>query len=1032
MSFVPLHVTSCYDFLNSAIKFDSLFSKLKDYKYSSCGIADLNTMFGYARFAQLASANKIKPIYGLDVVVNNNNLTLFAINENGYKNLIKISYEKSLNNQDSQLNIEDLQRFSSNIVAVISTRYSQIFATKDEDQIAKDLRIFDKIFGSNLYIGLESYSNLILSDDEISTIKRVRHFIEKYPYQLVAFPHIKYLNAEDVSKYDILQAIKNQTTLVEETLEPKGENYLKNPAELHFSYSNEELEATNLIAEKCNFTFGNKNGKLLKFDHNIDSKSKLKEDALKGLKELGLSEKKEYIERLNYELEVIDEMGYNDYFLIVAEYVNYAKNNNILVGPARGSAAGSLVSYCLNITEIDPLEYNLLFERFLNRERVSMPDIDVDFEDTKRNLVVNHLKEKYGSEKVSNICTVANSKVRGALRDIGRVFAKNEDDIDILCNLLIDPKKDFNESYKTIQSFREKVESDKYYFDLVQLANKILKYPRQRGIHAAGVVLNDEPLLNNIPLVYDTSINGNITQIEAEYLEKMGYLKMDILGLTNLSTIHLILDLIEKNKGIKLNFRDIPVEDPSIYPLLNAGFTMGIFQLESEGMNSAIQRVKPTSINDVISILALFRPGPMGNIDTYANRKNNKEKVTYLSPELEEILSETYGIMIYQEQVMQIAQKMAGFSLGKADILRRAISKKKASIMDKMKQEFISGCISKGYSKNVAESTYDLIEKFAQYGFNKSHSVAYAFITNKMAYLKAKYPFEFYIGVLAGIAGSSDSKFIKYINEIKQRKINIELPNINKSSYIFTIDNNKSMIMPFTIIKGLNNKTTDSIIKERMQNGEYKDIFDFILRTYDYRIGQEQIEKLIKSGCFDSFVSNREAILVKLPLLFQKASLIIKSKGQSSLFNDPIKFDLNVKEDKFDKAINELELVGLMISCNPINEISKINNLNYDATIQNYEHNKYHDLVGILNGIKTISTRKTKKQMAYLSIMDANGDAISVTLFPEKYDRFAEILKKKSIYYFTGSMKSRNGKNEFYADEVKKLEVKKNEETGNN
>ena len=1030
MSFVPLHVTSCYDFLDSSVDFDNLFLKLKNFNYRACGLTDFNTMFGYYKFHEISTKYNVKPVYGLDVRVENNTFSLFAMNENGYKNLIKLSYIASKNKESNEINIEDLQRFSSNLVAVISTKTSSIFNTTDIELLTKSLHKFDKIFSSNLFIGLEIYSSVYMDDEEFQKIKRLRDYVQKYPYTLVAFPHIQYLEKNDQIRLDILTSIKNQTTLDEKIhSEAQGDNYLKNPAELEYLYTKDEIEATNIVVEKCNFKFFQERGKLLKFSEN-DSKILLENLAHEGLKKLGFEGNQIYEERLNKELTVIDKMGYNDYFLIVSEYVNFAKNNDIIVGPGRGSAAGSLVAYCLNITEVDPIKYDLFFERFLNEERVSMPDIDVDFEDFRRDAVVNHLKDKYGVDRVCNICTIQTEKARGSLRDIGRVYGIEQNDIDALCKLLTNPRLNLRESYKEIESFRNKVNSDDYYLQIVSLAQKIIELPRQRGIHAAGVVLNEEPLIEGIPLIFDESIGGNVTQIEAPYLEKMGYLKMDILGLTNLTTIHLILDLIDRNRGIKLKFEDIPIEDPAIYEIINDNLTMGIFQLESAGMNNAIRKVKPTNINDIISILALFRPGPMGNIDDYADRKNHNRKIKYISKDLEEILAPTYGIIIYQEQIMQIAQKAAGFTLGKADILRRAISKKKISEMEKLKIDFVNGCINNGYSKENAKEIYELIEKFAAYGFNKSHSVAYSIITNRMAYLKAKYPQEFYIGVLASIGGNGDSKYHKYIDEIKRRNIKIKLPNINKSSNIFTIEND-AMIIPFTVIKGLNTRSIEIILEERTKNGKFESVFDFILRTYEYKFSQDQLEKLIYSGCFDDFTKNRTAIINKLPVLFQKASLIYKSKGQSSLFNEPILFNENEPQNKFAIIMKEYDLIGLMISYNPLIDIAKFNKLNHSYPLNKVKPNTLSCVLGWIINIKNINT-KNHEQMCFATCIDSSGDIFDITILPKVFNSYAEIIVKNNILLFKGKLQNRKNSAEFVASDIKEMEKINYEETDNN
>ncbi|MEG0033994.1 MAG: DNA polymerase III subunit alpha [Bacilli bacterium] len=1024
MNYVPLHINTAYSFLSSSVLIDKLILKLKKINIDKCGIADNGTLFSWPSFDEKCNENKISPLFAIDVNIEGNLFTIYASNEEDYKQIIKIS-EITANRADFSITYDEIKSLSSSLVAVISTESGNIFFNTSIDEINENLKKYVKLF-STLYVGIESYSF------NKERVKIIREFLLKYPHDFLAFPHIKYLKTEDAISLKILDCIKKNEHLdFDAEIEESGEYYLKDELEINKDYLENELLNTIIFSNKFDFKINIKRGELLKFNSEV-SKTSLASLVNKGLVELKLDHIKEYTERLDYELNIIDKMGYNDYFLIVQDYVNFARKHGILVGPGRGSAAGSLVSYLLNITKVDPLKYDLLFERFLNTERISMPDIDIDFEDSRREEIVTYLKQKYGYDRVANIVTIQTIQAKQSLRDLARVYSLNSRDIDDLCKLLTNNKFSLMQSYKNIEVFRNKINADEYYQKIFKLALKIENCPRQHGLHAAGIILNNNELETSLPIFYDENIKSNITQYEMGFLEKQGFLKMDLLGLTNLSTIQFILQLIKNNRDIDLSFDDIPIDDPIIFDgLINKLMTNGIFQLESAGMNNAIAQVKPTCFNDITAILALFRPGPMANIPIYAERKNKHTKISYIVPELEPILKPTYGIIIYQEQIMQIAQKIASFSLSEADILRKAISKKNASQMESLKAKFIKGAITNNYTNEKAKELYLLIEKFALYGFNKSHSVAYAMISTKMAYLKAKYPEEFYIAILSSVVGTNDAKFKNYLTEMSKRNINISTPSINKSQKIFSINNGK-LIMPLSTIKGLMSTITDAILYERTQNGEFKDFYSFIYRMYDYTLTEPTLEKLIKSGCFDEFTTNRAALLAAIKDILRAVSLEKKTKGQCSIFGDNFTYNLDLAEDIMQRSKDENDLLGIMVTNNPLATIKAEYKDIISTPIGEFGDSMNVTLFAFIESKKIITTKSTNKQMAFLTVFDEFNTKIDVTIFPNLYTTSAEIIAKNNIVLIKGHTEVGNRGLQLIADEIKLIKEDKNDEKNYN
>ena len=1006
MDFAPLHIYSSYSLLKSGLDFDRIFKSAKKNKINHLGICDFNTLSGIPEFYSLCLKNDIKPLIGCDINVkyNDTNLTisLFCTDEESYLSLVKIV--SSINNNQSSL--ENIKNELKSLVCVLPTFTNSIEFLLNEP---KKLFDFNKLF-KDFYLGIENYSN-----KNLDYINRIRAFAANHSYKKIAFPLVKYQKHSDEITIEILDAIANDKLI--EVKEKSGDNFFPSNDLMNLYYEEDELNNSIKLVESSSFNFDVKRGSLLKFSNN--SKEILTSNCLRSLKFLNIDDDI-HNDRLRYEIDVISQMGYCDYFLIVADYVKFAKENNILVGPGRGSAAGSLVSYLLGITMIDPLKYDLLFERFLNKERVTMPDIDIDFEDIKREKIINYLIQKYGRERVANIITYQSIGAKQSLRDIGRVYQYPSRDIDILAKAIPNNKIDLHSAYIQVPAFKNLVDSDDYYLEIVRLAAKIEGLKRQSSLHAAGIILNNDDISLTLPINKDSE--GNIiSQYEMNYLESQGFLKMDILGLRNLTIIHKCLDLIKENKNIELKYENIPYDIPEIYEMISKGLTSGIFQLESSGIKKAIEKLQPSNFDDIVALLALFRPGPMDSIEDYAKRKSSITPVSYIVKELEPILKSTYGIIIYQEQIMQITQVIAGFTLSQADIFRRAISKKDASKMEMLKNDFISGAVKNGFSYQIGEKIYERILKFADYGFNKSHSVSYAVITCQMAYLKYKYPYEFYIALLEIGSSNNDTKFSEYISEFKKQGYTIYLPDINVSTIEFKIHKN-GLIIPFSSIRGIKLDVMQAIIYEREKNGLFKDLLDFTYRLMPYGINDLQIIRLIDAGCFDSLCPSRASLRGNVPNAIRYAMLFGDDKQQMSLltreYSERPRF-IEYKDNELENFELEYEALGFTVSKTILHykkeelENKGIKDIDYILT-----KNSREPFACLLKSKKIINTKKGQP-MAFLKVFDESNE-LEVTLFPETYAKYLMTLETNSVFIIKGYYQK--DKQSFIAETITLLE----------
>lgn len=976
--FTSLYVKTNYSLLSSLVSIDNLILYAVEHKLSALAICDDN-MTSTKIFYDKCIKNNIKPIIGLDLKYNNSNILMYAKNFIGYQSLIKLSTISS----ERDITITDLETYNNDVVVVLPY--------KDFALYNELTRLYD-----NLYIGV---LNKIEEKESYKVTKNVV-FINK----------VLYLNKKHEKYLKYLFMIRDSKTIADDVTFKDNYNYML-LSDATSLVSNEALNNTNVIADMCNLELSKRNDLLPVYDTNIDSDQYIVKLSVAGLnKRLGGNVSDVYKKRLIYELDVIKRMGFSNYFLVVYDFIKYAKKNNILVGPGRGSAAGSLVAYSLGITEIDPIKYDLLFERFLNPERVSMPDIDTDFPDIYRNNIIEYVRNKYGEKRVSGIITFGTMAAKLVLRDVGRVLNIPPKTIDTLCKKIPTVTKDkLKDFYNRDENFRNIINSSDKLMLLYEISTLIEGFPRHISTHAAGVVMSRIDLDRIIPLVRNDDIY--ISGYTMEYLEELGLLKMDFLGIKNLTTIMNIIADIESSLGIKINFSDIPLDDPDALKLFETADTCGIFQFESEGMKNFLRKLKPNTIYDIFAAIALFRPGPAVNIDSYIRRKHGLEQVTYLDPSLKGILSSTYGIIIYQEQIMQIANVMAGFSYGEADILRRAMSKKKLDLLKGEEIRFIEGSVKRGHKEEDAKRVFDLILNFANYGFNKSHSVSYAIVAYKMAYLKAKYPKFFFSNLLSSVIGS-EVKTIEYINEARKLGINVILPDINRSTNKYEVVDN-GILFPLSNIKNVGIVTCKDIINSRGDG--FSDIYDCFSKILSRNVNKSTLEALIDVSCFDSFGYNKKTLYYNLDNLINYATLT-KDLDPDLV----IKPDIEIM-DEFSKGellSNEKASLGFYLSSHPTTIYkSRTSNVVNLADIKNY-FGKRIELLVMIDKVRVVNTKNNDRMAFYLASDDtAQTD---LTLFPKAYEKYKDI-DKGEIVLVKGEVQRRFDKYQIIVNEIKRI-----------
>ena len=945
--YTPLYIKTDNSLLSSLINIDELIKYALKNNISSLSITD-NNMYGVIEFYNKCIINNIKPIIGLELTIENKKIILYCIDNNGYKNLIKLSTI----NSEKTIDYDNLKKYSASLICIVLYKDMDIYETLE--------KIYEKI-----YIG---YKN----EFEYEKIQNTNK---------VYINQICYLNEFDDIYLKYLTAIKNSQLIenVENVLINNNLILEKDLLKLNFDLTNNYE-----ITKMCNIKIEHEDNLIPKFKcpDSLDSYTYLKKLCIDGLKKIfGNTVNKIYVDRLKKELEIINKMGFCNYFLIVWDYVKYAKENSILVGPGRGSAASSLVAYVLNITTIDPIKYNLLFERFLNPERITMPDIDIDFEYRYRDAMVKYVISKYGIKNVAPIITFGTLGAKQAIRDVARTMSIELKMVDNLCKM-IDSNLTLLENYNKNLKIKNYISINEELKNLYKVATKIEGLKRHTSIHAAGVVMCDKPLDEIIPL--DKSHNDfYVTGYSMEYLESLGLLKMDFLALKNLT---LIKDTIDE---LNINFDDIPINDKKAINIFTKANTIGIFQFESEGMINFIKKLKPDNVEDIIASLALFRPGPINNINSYIKRKKGIEKIDYIHDDLYDILKDTYGIIIYQEQIMLIASRMASYTLGEADVLRRAMSKKKESILINEKEKFITRSIANGYDEKIATKVYELILKFASYGFNRAHSVSYAMISIKMAYLKANYSLVFMKNLLNMIIGNS-IKTNEYIYECKKLNVELTKPDINISEDKY-IQKNGKLFFPLNLIKNIGVGAVELILKERHKK-QFDDIFDFINRCYGKIVNRQVIESLIYSGAFDSLNYNKRTLIYNLDVIINYGEI-------GSLLQDELKPIIEEKEEfKQEELMQyELDMFGFYITTHPITKYKiKYNTLSINE-IEN-EINKDVELVLLVNKVKENTTKKNEK-MCFINAMDEVSN-IDLVLFPKVYEKNQNINRLDVIHLF--------------------------------
>ncbi len=1052
--FVHLHNHTEYSLLDGSCRIKDIVKTAKEYGMEAVAITDHGVMYGVIDFYDKAKKEGIKPIIGLETYVapkslyekepkakvKSYHLTLLAKDEVGYKNLLKLSSVAQIDGfyYKPRIDKDLLSKHHEGLVILsgcLKGEIPQLILNGEVEKAYDVARWYKELVGEDFYLEIQDHG--LPEQKKINpTLLKIGKDLD---IKVVATNDVHYLKEEDHIAHDILLCIQTATNLDD----PKrmrfssDQFYFKSTEEMMEVFDDipEVLINTKEIAEKCNleFEFGK-----FHFPHFEVPEGYTLNTYFKKLAEDGLKKRYEEItpeirNRFEYELDIISKMGYEAYFLIVQDFINYAKNKGIPVGPGRGSAAGSLVSYCLGITDINPLKYNLLFERFLNPERVSMPDIDVDICFERRGEVIEYVAEKYGHDHVAQIVTFGRMNARAVVRDVGRSLGMSYGEVDKIAKMIPQGQVTLKEAIDIEEDLKKLIQKDEQIKKLMDISMRLEGLARHASIHAAGVVISRDSLVEHVPL--QKMDQGEIvTQYDMKILEKLGLLKMDFLGLRTLTVIGNAVKNIERSKGIKLDMSNIPLDDPEVYKLLSKGETVGVFQLESSGMQDVLRGIAPNVFEDLIAVLALYRPGPMGSgmVSDFIERKHGRVEIKYPHPSLKEILRPTYGVILYQEQVMQIASVLSGFTLGEADILRRAMGKKIPEVMREQRTKFVEGAKKNGVSEEVANKIFDLIDYFAGYGFNKSHSTAYAFISYQTAYLKAHYPVEYMAAVLSSVMGDED-KLANYMRECKRIGIDILLPDINESFSTFT-QSGKNIRFGLSAIKNVGEKAVLEIIKEREENGKFTSFEDFYNRVSDSRLINKKVyESLIKAGAFDSLEEERGRLLVRLDEFLSKKKKKSFLGKQKTLFGTTLDslVQSSKEEDEEEQKFTERELLsfekevlGFYISGHPLSNVKEEIEAKINAYIKKLPEMENESIVTIgviINEVKKKITRKGKP-MVFLTVEDLSGSG-EVIVFPDLYDKAKEFLEKDKIVVIKGRLdKQEEGNTKVIALDIKRLQ----------
>ncbi|WHZ01994.1 DNA polymerase III subunit alpha [Neobacillus sp. YX16] len=1035
MSFIHLHVYSAYSLLTSTASVHELIDNAKKKGFRAIALTDRNVMYGAIEFYKLCIKNNIQPIIGLTVDVESEiekevsyPLVLLAENEKGFKNLLKISSAVQTKATNG-IPFKWLKHYAEGLIAIspgIEGEIEQNLLNDQPEQAIEIIKKLQSIFGrESFYLAVQNHQ----LEQEVIVTKKIQSIAEELTIPLVATNRVHYLEQDDMFAHECLLAIKNGDKLQDEHRERLESNqfYLKTAQEMVeiFSEIPEALENSISIAKRCMVNIELNKTYLPEYPtaDGQPAEKYLEMLCQKGLKERFAAPTQEHFERLSYELSVINSMKFSNYFLIVWDFMRYARENGILTGPGRGSAAGSLVAYVLYITDVDPLSHQLLFERFLNPERISMPDIDIDFPDHRRDEVIEYVAKKYGELHVAQIVTFGTLAAKAAIRDVGRAFGLNTKELEQLSRRI--PARlgiNLEDAYRESQHLRAFVDESPVNRKLYETALKIEGLPRHTSTHAAGVIISEKQLIELIPIQQGHN-QVYLTQYSMEHLEEIGLLKMDFLGLRNLTLLESIVSSIQKKTGRKVDIKTLPLNDEKTFELLARGETTGIFQLESEGMRKVLLRLKPSRFEDIVAVNALYRPGPMENIPLFIERKHGSQAVEYPHKDLEPILENTYGVIVYQEQIMQIASIMAGFSLGEADLLRRAVGKKQKEVLDRERNHFVQGALKKGYERELANDIYDLIVRFANYGFNRSHAVAYSMIAYQLAYLKANYPLYFMAGLLTSAIGN-ETKIAQYIMESKQKEIEILPPSINYSGFSFQVEKT-GIRYSLAAIKSVGAAALREIYQAR-KSKKFEDLFDFCTRVSSKAINRKTLEVLVHSGSFDEFNEDRAVLLASLDVALEHAQIFkIDESSQVELFLE--EFQLKPKYVQVDpirledKLSFEKEALGFYLSDHPISIFEK--RLKQAGAFVLFELTAEHKRAAA--GVYIVSLRKirTKKgdSMAFLNVSDSSGEMESVA-FPVVYKKYSHLLDHGKFVVMEGKAEERDGKIQFIIQQVSEIE----------
>ena len=1071
MSFVHLHVHSQYSLLEATIKLKALAQRTQEFGMPAVAVTDYGNMFGAIEFYFAAMEAGVKPLIGLEAYIApkgrlvkgedkeaaqmpNRRIVLLAQNLEGYRNLCQIStvgYKEGFYYRP-RVDYEILEKFSDNLLCLsggIMGDVAWTFENHGEEQALAVIKKLQALYPERFY--LEMNRTGVASWEKINPFLVEASKLTGVP--LVAANNVHYLDQSDQLAQETLICIGSNKTLMDENRYRLGTDqfYFKSPDQMRelFKAYPEACDRTLEVAERCSVefklednegrpiyhlpTYPTQGGRSLKDEMaRISKEGLVKRLELAVQQGLDLTPEKqaEYDQRLEYELGVIHGMGFDGYFLIVQDFIGWAKENHIPVGPGRGSGAGSLVAYCLGITDLDPMPYNLIFERFLNPERVSMPDFDVDFCQENRQRVIEYVTNKYGEASVSQIITYGKLQARAAIRDVGRVMGMTFGEVDVVAKLIPDKLGiSLKEAIEEEERLRDLMDTDPKVNNLMELAQKIEGLVRHAGIHAAGVIIADGNIVSHAPL-YRGVDGENVVQYDMKHSEKIGLIKFDFLGLKTLTHVNEALLLVERNRGKKFTTEDISLKDEGIYEVMCAGDTAGIFQFEGEGITDLIRKAQPNCFEDIVAINALYRPGPMDMIPDYLARKKGEKKVKFLFPELEPILKETYGIVVYQEQVQLIASKIANYSLGEADLLRRAMGKKIAEEMAKQKDRFLEGAKQNEHDATKSAELFDTMAEFAKYGFNKSHAAAYCVVAAYTAWLKNYYPVEFFAALLSTEMSDTD-KVVKYVKDAQKHNITVEPPHINYSEFKFTVKGDK-IYFSLGAIKGVGQAAVEAIVEARDSKADktFESLEDFFSVVDLRRVNKKTVECLIKAGAFDGFGANRAELTGNYPKFIDRADRSRKDKevGQVSLFalDEEVQEQEKVHIEKcppWSRSLRlgfEKEVLGFYLSDHPLVGLDKLAARWTSATIESLGDLSSKSSVRILGMISTLREIITKKgtRMAFGVLEDLTG-TLELVIFPDPFAKYETLLKSESALIVTGTLEKDEDQCKVLVDEIK-------------